>query len=56
MKKCEDAASIVRAYEKIIKRRKKNIIHNFFTYRQGHIFRRFKQKENFIKMRKLRRQ
>ena len=32
VKKYEDAVSIVRAYEEIIKTRKKNIIHNFFKF------------------------
>ena len=31
VKKYEDAVSIVRAYEEIIKTRKKNIIHNFLA-------------------------
>ena len=42
--KYEEAVSIVRAYEDIIKTKKKNII--CVVYRQGLIFKRFKEKDN----------
>ena len=41
MKKCEDAVSIIRAVEDIIKIKEKNMI--FVAYGQGLIFNRFKE-------------
>ena len=43
--------SVVRAFEDIIKTRKKNII--CVAYRHGFIFKKFKEKGNFIKTEKL---
>ena len=48
MKKCEDAVLTVRAYEEIIKTEKENVI--YIAYRQALIFKKFKQKENFIRL------
>ena len=45
--KYEEAVSIVRAYEDIIKT-KKNII--CVVYRQGLIFKRFKEKDNLVRI------
>ena len=38
--KCEDAVSLVREYETLIKTKKNSIV--CITYRQGDIFKRFK--------------
>ena len=46
--KYEEAVSIVRAYEDIIKTKKKNII--CVVYRQGLIFKRFKEKDNLVRI------
>ena len=46
--KYEEAVSIVRAYEDIIKTKKKNII--CVVYRQGLIFKRFKGKDNLVRI------
>ena len=44
--KSEDAAAIAKQYEEIIQTKKKNII--CIAYHQGKLFKRFKEKENFI--------
>ena len=47
-KKCDDAVPVVTAYEEIIKIRKMNIMQNCFTYRQGHIFKKFNKKKTSL--------
>ena len=49
VEKCQDAASIIRANEEIIKAKKNTIC---IAYRQGIVFKMFKEKENFIRMMK----
>ena len=46
--KPEDATPIIKQYEDIICTKKKNIIP--IVYRQGKVFKRFKDKEKFIKL------
>ena len=46
--KPEDATPIIKQYEDIIRTKKKNIIP--IVYRQGKVFKRFKDKEKFIKL------
>ena len=48
VEKPEDAAAIIKQYEDIIRTRKKNIIS--IAYDQGKVFKRFKDKEKFIKL------
>ena len=47
IKQPEEAAKIISQYEDIIKTKKKGIIS--IAYYQGKVFKRFKEKENFIK-------
>ena len=44
----EKAAEIIKRYEDIIKTKKKGIIN--VAYHQGHVFKRFKEKEKFAKL------
>ena len=44
----EDAATIIKQYEDIIRTKKKSIISA--AYHQGKVFKRFKEKEIFIKL------
>ena len=44
----EDAAAVIKQYEDIIRTKKKNIIS--IAYHQGKVFKRFKDKEKFIKL------
>ena len=48
VEKPEDAATIIKQYEDIIRTKKKNIIS--IAYHQGKVFKRFKDKEKFIKL------
>lgn len=48
VEKFEDTAAKIREYKEIIRTKKKNII--FIAYQQGKVFKRFKEKENFIQM------
>ena len=48
VKKPEDAATIIKQYEDIICTKKKKIIS--ITYHQRKVFKRFKDKEKFIKL------
>ena len=48
MQEPEKAAKIIKQYEDIIKRKKKGIIS--IAYYQGKVFKRFKEKEKFIKL------
>ena len=48
IEKPEDAAAIIKQYEDIICTKKKNIIS--IAYHQGKYFKRFKDKEKFIKL------
>ena len=48
VEKCEDAVSKVTTFKDIIKTKKKNVI--CVVYGQGLIFKRFKEKNKFIKM------
>ena len=43
-----DGAAIIKQYEEIIYTKNKNIIS--ITYHQGKVFKRFKDKEKFIKL------
>ena len=47
-KKPKDAAVIIKQYEEIIRTKKKNI--TSVAYHQGKVFKRFKDKEKFIKL------
>ena len=44
----EEAAEVIKQYKYIIKTKKKGIIS--FAYYQGKVFKRFKEKEKFIKL------
>ena len=44
----EEAAKIIKRYENIIKTKNKEIIN--VAYHQGHLFKRFKEKEKFAKL------
>ena len=44
----EEAAELIKQYEYIIKTKKKGIIR--IAYYQGKVFKRFKEKENFVKL------
>ena len=44
----KDAAKIVQEFEKIIKNKKSGII--WFTYHQGQIFQKFKEKGRFVSL------
>ena len=46
--KPEDAVALIKQYEDIIRTKKKNIIS--IPYHQGKVFKRFKDKEKFIKL------
>ena len=48
VEKPEDAAAIIKQYEDIIRTKKENIIS--IAYHQGKVFKRFKDKEKFIKL------
>ena len=48
VEKPEDAAAVIKQYEDIIRTKKKNIIS--IAYHQGKVFKRFKDKEKFIKL------
>ena len=48
VKKPEDAAGIIKEYEEILHAKKKGII--AVAFYQGKIFKRFKERENFIQM------
>ena len=48
VEKAEDAAAVIKQYEDIIRTKKKNIIS--IAYHQGKVFKRFKDKEKFIKL------
>ena len=48
IRKPEKAAEVIKRYEDIIKMKKKGIISA--TYHQGKIFKRFKEKEKFVKL------
>ena len=48
VEKPDDAAAIIKQYEDIISTKKKNIIS--IEYDQGKVFKRFKEKEKFIKL------
>ena len=48
VEKPEDAAAVIKQYEDIIRTKKKNIIS--ITYHQGKVFKRFKDKEKFIRL------
>ena len=44
----EKAAEVIKRYEEIIKTKKKGIIN--VVYHQGQVFKRFKEKEKFVKL------
>ena len=46
--KPEDAAAVIKQYEDIIRTKKKGIIS--IAYHQGKVFKKFKEKEKFIKL------
>ena len=48
VKKPEDAAAVIKQYEQIIRTKKKRII--IIAYHQGKSFKKFKDKEKFIKI------
>ena len=48
VEKPEDAAAVIKQYKDIIRTKKKNIIS--ITYHQGKVFKRFKDKEKFIRL------
>ena len=48
VKKPEDAAAVIKQYEGIIRTKKKGIIS--IAYHQGKVFKKFKDKEKFIKL------
>ena len=48
VEKSEDATNIIKDYKEIIRAKKKNIA--CIAYHQGRVFRRFKEKEKFIKL------
>ena len=48
VQKPEDAAAVIKQYEEIIRKKKKGIIS--IAYHQGKVFKRFKDKEKFIKL------
>ena len=48
VQKLEDAADVIKQYEDIIQTKKKGIIN--IAYHQGKVFKRFKDKEKFIKL------
>ena len=48
VEKPEDAADIIKQYEEIIRTKKNGIIS--VAYHQGKVFKRFKEKEQFIKL------
>ena len=48
VQKPEDAAAVIKQYEGIIRTKKKNIIS--IAYHQGNVFKRFKNKEKFIRL------
>ena len=48
VEKPEDAAAIIKQYEDIIRTKKENIIS--IAYHQGKVFKRFKDKERFMKL------
>ena len=48
VKKPEDAAAVIKQYEQIIRTKKKRII--IIAYHQGKVFKKFKDKEKFIKI------
>ena len=48
VEKPEDAAAVIKQYEDILRTKKKNIIS--IAYHQGKVFKRFKDKEKFIKL------
>ena len=47
VQKSEDATTIIKKYKEIIRTKKKSIV--CITYYQGKVFRRFKEKEKFIR-------
>ena len=48
VEKPEDTATVIKQYEAIIRTKKKNIIS--IAYHQGKVFKRFKDKEKFIRL------
>ena len=48
VEKPEDAAAVIKQYEDIIRTKKKGIMS--IAYHQGKVFKRFKDKERFIKL------
>ena len=48
VQKLEDAAAVIKQYEEIIRTKKKSIIS--IAYHQQKVFKRFKDKEKFIKL------
>ena len=48
IQECEEAAEVIKQYEYIIKTKKKEIIS--ISYYQGKTFKRFKEKEKFVKL------
>ena len=47
VEKSEDAATIIKQYEETVRTKKRNIV--CIAHRHGKVFRRFKEKEKFIK-------
>ena len=48
VQKPEDAAAVIKQYEGIIRTKKKGVIS--IAYHQGKVFKKFKDKEKFIKL------
>ena len=48
--KCEDAVSVVREYETLVKTKKRNIA--CIAYRKGYVFIRFRETDTFVNMKK----
>ena len=50
VEKCDEPATLIKEYKDIVSTKKKNII--CISYRQGKVFKRFKEEEKFIKLAK----